>query len=90
MLIASLQKLVTPTGAVAYCATDPIDGEMLTRWHDTILQVDHELEELDKHWGILLACYRGESDVPLIISDEKPPESDGWSLTGNCTAIPCR
>ena len=88
MLIASLQKLVTPAGAVVYCATDPFDGEMLTRWHDTIMQVDHELEELDKHWGLMLACHRGESDVPNFIGDEAPSNTEGRSGVGT-NSIPC-
>lgn len=58
--------------SVAYAAADPFDGEMLTGWHSTITEVDDALEELDGPlaWGLNIAAYAGESDVPPRTSGE--------------------
>lgn len=87
MLIAQLTRFTPFGGEVMYCATDPFDGEILTRWHETISAVDDELQDLDKSWGLNLAAYAGESDVPARPSDEEfgEPGSDG--ITCYCPAL---
>ena len=87
MLIAQLVRFTPPGGDTVYCACDPFDGEMLTYFHLTITQVEDELSGLDKQWGLNLAVYAGESDVPARISDEESPESDGDGLVSYCAAL---
>ncbi len=89
MLIAKLERFTPFGGTVMYCATDPFDGEVLTRWHETIGQVDDELQDLDKSWGLLLAACAGESDVPARPSDEEFGEPDHDGIACYCPAIPC-
>lgn len=76
MLIAQLIRHHThdyfePDG-VGYAAADPFDGELLTGWHNTITEVDDALEALDGPitWGLNIAAYAGESDVPPRTSGE--------------------
>jgi len=74
MLIAELCRLKMDfedsDDNMMYCAIDPIDGEILTGWYDNILAVDDELGELKRHWGLNLAAYRGESNVPKEVGGE--------------------
>jgi len=80
MLIAHLEKIDYSVGdnehwdaGVAYCGTDPYDGEMLTPWLDSILAVDaHLMENTDGVYGLNIGAYRGESDVPERPLDEEP------------------
>ncbi len=90
MLIASLERLQDEErNTIAYAASDPCDGELLTTWHGTIMQVQQELEENDSDYGLMTACYQGESDVPA-----RPRNEDAEKPEGNCgfgpgTALPC-
>ena len=90
MLIASLGKIDTPCGDTVYFAYDPIDGEQLTRFFDTIMQVDDDLGELDVHWGLMLASHRGESDVPDLISEEEPFKPCCESGLAECNSVYCQ
>ncbi len=89
MLIAELVRFTPPGKDTVYCACDPFDGEVLTFWHLTITMVEDELSGLDKSWGLLLAAYAGESDVPARPSDEEFGEPDHDGIACYCPAIPC-
>ncbi len=91
MLIATLQRLALGRDKedMIYCATDPIDGELLTEWYDTIMQVQADLDDQGGKYGLMLACYQGESDVPARLSDEEADEADHDSISCGCPAIPC-
>lgn len=60
-----------PTG-ITYAAAHPIDGELLTGWFETIMKVDDALQDIDDTiaWGLNIAAYAGESDVPPRLSEE--------------------
>ncbi len=88
MLIASLERIVHPN-TTAYAASDPFDGEILTGWHESIMAVQQELEENDSDYGLMTACYRGESDVPALASEEDTPEFCCSSGLRNCNEIYC-
>ena len=77
MLIATLGRIRMPTGNIVYYAADPFDGEILTGYHATITQVDDDLQDGDKQWGLNTAAYAGESDVPLRVSEDGTEVSIG-------------
>ncbi len=90
MLIASLERLTfLSSGDVVYCATDPFDGEILTAWHDTIMQVQKELEDNDSDYGLMTACYQGESDVPARPREVGSYITEGTVEPSGCNPIPC-
>jgi hypothetical protein len=89
MLIASLQRLVHPN-VTAYAASDPFDGEMLTGWHESIMAVQNELEENDSDYGLMTACYQGESDVPARPSEEDTSEFCCASGLAECNSVYCQ
>ena len=74
MLIAQLIRYTHPDGqdTPIYAATHPFDGKLLTGWFDTITEVDEALKDVDDTmiWGLNIAAYAGESDVPTRPSGE--------------------
>ena len=89
MLIASLER-ITRRGDTAYAASDPFDGELLTEWHGSILQVEGQLRDDDSKYGLMTACYQGESDVPARISEEEPFEPCCESGLAECNSVYCQ
>lgn len=77
MQIASLVRYHY-AGDPIYAASHPLDGELLTDWYETIMEVDNALKDVDDtiSWGLNTAAYHGESDVP-----ERPPTDD--KIQGN-------
>ena len=75
MLIAQLTRYYPFGGSEClYAGCDPFDHELLTQWHETIKQVDEDLQELPQQWGLNLAAYAGESDVPHRNNSEEQEE----------------
>ena len=89
MLIAQLIRY-RPFGGneVLYCAADPFDGERLTQWYDSILQVNDDLT-INTRYGLNTAAYAGESDVPDRPRTEEADGPDHDGLACRCPAIPC-
>jgi len=85
MLIAQLTRYYPFGGSEClYAACDPFDHELLTQWHETITQVDEDLQGLPQQWGLNLAAYAGESDVPHRVDSEE----DAGSLDDNLGTVP--